>query len=176
MTHTTKKTVIYDTLVPPTPGAARCSLQRWVPEKKLTPTEVREAKEAGLARRFVQLDSERLDRGQGRHGRWEVAYAACEGFETTDGAAFEAHMLEHHSRKLGTYLAGYNEAFSRSIRAGWRGPRLYADGQDVPKAAAEHLTQCPTCELYAETDTTASELWWAEHLRGCALAAQAVPA
>jgi hypothetical protein len=162
---------LFTPLVPATPGAfrVRCSLLRWVPEKKLTPTELRECKEAGLPRRYFELDSGRRTPGQARKGRWEVGYATCGGFETDDRAAYAEHMKAAHNRGS---VQGHSEAFARSVRAGWRSPRTAPDGKALPKTALELLVTCPTCGLQAErAETHTFDLWWREHVAGCALAA-----
>ena len=159
---------LFDSLVPALPGAfkVRCNLLRWVPEKKLTPTELRESKDAGLARRYVELESGRWTPGQPRKGRWEVGYPTCGGFETDDRAAYAEHMKSVHGR--GSVL-GHSETFARSVRAGWRSPALKPEGKDLLKAALEQLVECPSCGLRAErAETHAFELWWSEHTRGCA--------
>lgn len=152
---------------------ARCTMRRRVWERRMTAEEIADAKAKGYTRVFNRLESERRDPEKGQHGRWEWALPACEGFETTDKAAFEQHMRDEHGRGP-AYVRSETESFGNSIRAGWRAPRLSATGQDLTKAAAEQLQTCPTCELKAQVDTLASEQWWREHLRGCALAQSGV--
>ena len=152
---------------------ARCAMRRRVWEKRMTPAEIADAKAKGYVRIFNPVDSERRDPEKGKRGRWEWALPACDSFETTDRADFERHMSEQHGRGP-SYVRSASETFAASINAGWRAPRLHADGKDLPKAAAEQLEQCPTCELRAQVDTLASEQWWREHLRGCALAQSSV--
>lgn len=161
----------------PQPGRfhARCNLteRRW--ERRLTAGEAAEAKANGYPRFFNQIDSERVDRETGKHGRWEIGFPACGGFETDDRAAYDRHMLEVHNRPLG-WAKGYAEDFVRSVRAGWRSPVLVPGGKPLAKAVAAVLRTCPTCGLVAEVENNAGALWWAEHERGCALAVETEPA
>jgi hypothetical protein len=163
---------LYDSLTSK-PGEfhARCSLRRRVPEKRMNSVEISAAKAAGYERAFNRMESERVDPTTRVHGRWEWLLPECEGFETTDRAEFERHMLEEHGRKAPNWLRGEAETFAASINAGWKAPRLLTDGKDLPKAAGEQLRVCPTCDLHGHVDTNAGELWWDEHVRGCALAA-----
>ena len=89
----------------------------------------------------------------------------CDGFETDDPAVYAEHMTKFHRKHQ---VNGEWETFSRSVRAGWRSPRLKPDGQLVK--ALEALSTCPTCGLVAEVDDRAPNvLWWDEHQRGCAI-------
>lgn len=150
---------------PPLKFYARCNLLRWDWEKRLTPEQNAEAKAGDYPRRFVELVSERRDPTTGRHGRWEVGFPECAGFETHDAEAFERHMADEHGRRA----TGHRD-WSPS-NGMWNGPRLTEAGKPfVTKADVESCT----CGLIAEHDgSNAAELWWAEHLRGCALAARA---
>lgn len=142
-----------------TPGTfrAHCRISQWKPISNCTPDEFATATARGEQSRWDQkLKS-------------EVLPVHCD--ETFDDTAiFERHMLEQHGRKPGQ-IKGENETFVASVNAGWKAPRLTVDGKALTKAAAAQLRVCPTCDLYGEVDTKSSELWWAEHLRGCALAA-----
>lgn len=107
--------------------------------------------------------------------RCEVLAIVCDQ-TFGDAAAFEQHMLEQHGRKAATWgpSKGEHENWSRTINAGWPKLRLPKDGKDLAKAAAQQLETCPTCELRAQVDTLASEQWWRDHVRGCALAQSGV--
>lgn len=162
---------LFESLVPATtPGAfkARCNLteHRW--ERRLTEEERAEAKANGYERVFIQLDHERVDPETRRHGRWEVCFPACSGFETTDPEAYLRHMAEAHNRPL-SWAQGYAESFVRSVRSGWRSPALKAQGKPLVKEAAALTRSCASCGLVAEVWGNAGELWWSEHERGCHL-------
>lgn len=145
---------------------ATCNLKRHVHERRLSADEIRDAREKGYGRRFVALVSERKDKETGRNGRWEVAFPACAGFDTTDKAAFEQHMATEHGRSWQTWHRGEVQASVTSVRRGWTSPR----NRPLPAQAEALLKRCPTCDMGAEVNGEAAELWWTEHLRGCALA------
>lgn len=97
-------------------------------------------------------------------------------FETTDRAAFDTHMAELHDRKPGwkpPLDRGWENGRTPVIRP--RSPKPSSGGAGRPfkasaKATAADVHSCPTCSLIAEVRDRAGELWWDEHLRGCALA------
>lgn len=85
----------------------------------------------------------------------------CEGFETSDRAAFDAHMKEEHGKRE---VKGHWESVAKSVRAGWR-PSL-TTRRDV--AAVHELQTCPECGMAAEVGQRAADvLWWDEHLTRC---------
>jgi hypothetical protein len=89
----------------------------------------------------------------------------CDGFETTDKAAFEQHMREVHGRKQ---VTGEWETFSKSIRRGWVSPRPGREGAPLKKAIVEGTVTCEGCGLVMErADTLASERFVREHLELC---------
>lgn len=141
---------------------ARCNLRREVPWDQMTGQLWTLANERDYTREFRDVASLRVDRETGRHGRWVVVFAACEGFETTDAAAFERHMAEAHGRK---------PSGPRQLRLGaghWRGPRLTKEGTALPPAAAAQVQTCDGCGLIAEMgDSAAADRWWREHLEHC---------
>jgi hypothetical protein len=151
----------------PRPGAfkAYCNLVREVPWDKMTEDLWAIANARGYARQFRELASGRVDPETRRKGRWVVAFAGCQGFETTDPAAFERHMADVHNRK---------PAGPRQLKQGtghWRAPKLADDGQPFKlstKAVGEYIETCAACGLIAEvTSTHADELWWREHVERC---------
>lgn len=85
----------------------------------------------------------------------------CDGIETSDRAAFDAHMKEAHGRNE---VKGHWESIAKSVRAGWR--PVLKSRRDV--VAAHDLQVCPGCGLSAEVgDRAADTLWWHEHLTRC---------
>ena len=93
----------------------------------------------------------------------------CDGFETTDRAAFEDHMKTVHGKKT-----VYGEAWSKSIRRGWVSPKAKAEGSPLTKTLAAQLETCPSCGMSAEVGGRyGDQLWWDEHLRGCRVARSA---
>ena len=111
---------------------ARCALKARRPEKRMTDTEWARARSVGYERVFEAMRSERVDRETGRHGRWMIVYASCDGLETDDPAVFEAHMASVHNRKPS------GPAQVKLGRGLWRTPTLkpfdpaeWADRDDV---------------------------------------------
>lgn len=143
----------------------RCNLRRRVRWDRMTEELWVIANERGYERVFHEVESERRDKETGKHGRWMVVFAACGGLETDDAAAFEAHITELHDggRKLSSPVM---------ITPGrmWKGPKAPVEHRAlVTKAEVE---VCDRCGLVAEVDgSNASDLWWTEHQRGCAMAA-----
>jgi hypothetical protein len=150
--------------------SAFCKLSSLKPWNDTTEGERETAESAGIRSYW--------HRGRG----CEVLPIQCD--ETfTDAAALERHMQEVHpdrspwtsnsldARSYGNEVRKYpGLPLSIPVKL-WKTPRLLADGKDLPKAAAGHLRVCPTCDLHGQVDTNAGELWWDEHVRGCALAA-----
>jgi hypothetical protein len=89
----------------------------------------------------------------------------CDGFETTDRAAFEEHMKKVHG-KANVY--GHHENWSKSIRRGWVSPKTKPEGAALTKTLAAQVETCPDCGLSAEVgERYGDKQWWNEHLRGC---------
>lgn len=85
----------------------------------------------------------------------------CEGFETNDRAAFDAHMKEEHGKHE---VKGHWESVCKSVRAGWR-PSL-TTRRDI--ATAHGLQTCTACGLVAEVgERLADQRWWSEHVELC---------
>ncbi len=119
------------------------------------------------------------------HTRWdsklkcEVAAVPCT-LDTTDRAVFETHMVEVHGKKptMTPYPDQSTRSLSNRARGKWTTPK--APAEHVPakpslKDIAKAIETCPSCGLVAEIrgvgfGRNADELWWREHLRGCALA------
>lgn len=98
-------------------------------------------------------------------------------FETTSAVDFEAHMAERHDRTPGwkpPLERGWEHGRTPVIKP--RSPRPSSGGNGKPfkastKAIEERLQTCPHCSLVAEVGAAqTSQLWWSEHLAGCALA------
>lgn len=112
----------------------------------------------------------------GEWGRW----LPC-GVDTTDRAEFAAHMAEAHNRTPGRSIWSprfWEDGYTPTIKT--RSPRPPSGGAGRPfkataKAIADTVRVCPHCGLVAEVDdTNGARLWWDEHVRGCALAAEGV--
>lgn len=101
--------------------------------------------------------------------RCEVAQVQC-AFETTDRAAYLAHMKDVHGKRT---FHGHNAPWAKTIKP-WRGPKLEPEGKPWkdPSRSKDPLTvTCTHCGLVAETaDTNAFDRWWAEHEAGCRIA------
>lgn len=134
---------------------ARCSLRRHVPWDKMTEELWAIANERGYTREFLELASGRVDPEKRRKGRWEVVFAACEGFETTSRAEFARHLSELHGRK---------PSGPRQLKRGaghWRMPSF-------KPLDTTGLKTCSACGLVAEVDERPGNvLWWAEHEGMC---------
>lgn len=97
----------------------------------------------------------------------EVFDLRC-AFDTTDREAFVEHMVTVHGKRRPSRYR------PRKIGQGmWTGPRLADEGQ--PFKDRSGLTQtCTRCGLVAEvTAALSDQLWWDEHLRMCAVSAEA---
>lgn len=139
---------------------ARCHLVRPHPISELPMYLRREYEERGWKKGFREAVVKRTL-------RMTECYLEplCEGFETTDKAAFEQHMREVHGRKT---VIGEWESFSKSIRRGWVSPRAGREGAPLKKAITEATTTCDGCGLVMETDDTlATHLFIHEHLELC---------
>lgn len=139
---------------------AVCRLTRAVPERKMTPDLWGLANAAGFRREFKEMSSERVDQEKRRHGRWEIVFAACDGFETSDREAYLKHMAVLHNRKPGG---------PRQIKLGqghWHAPALTEDG--LPFKDRDGVTEtCSACGLVSEVRDHAAELWCREHQERC---------
>lgn len=146
---------------------ARCSLRRFVRWDRMTDELWVLANERGYERKFREVSSERVDKETRKHGRWEVVFAACDGFETEDPAAFEQHMADLHD-------GGRRLTSPVMITPGrmWKGPKAPAEQRTI--VTQSDVETCEGCGLIAEHDgSTATELWWTEHQRGCAIVQRA---
>jgi len=115
----------------------------------------------------------------------EVLTVQCdERFEgAEDRARLEAHMRSQHPKRIKIWEpGGCGPSYGKAALANhtprmripvalWTSPRIPDEGKALPKAAAEQLRVCPTCDLHGQVDTNAGALWWDEHVRCCALAA-----
>lgn len=137
---------------------ARCNLNSEISWDKMTEESWAIANERGYKREFREVPSLKVDPETRKHGRWVVVFGGCEGFETTDRAAFEQHMADAHGHKP-------------------NGPRQLKLGQGMwrtPPARALDLSGLQTCERcglvaeISEIDTLANRRWWDEHLAKCA--------
>lgn len=158
---------------------AVCRLKRRVRWDRMTEELWVIANERGYVREFVEVESERKDKETGKHGRWLVAFAACEGFETTDRVAFERHIAEVHDGGPMRWDSGglvptysttktYSPRMTIPVRM-WKGPK--APTEQRPLVTKVDVEQCGSCGLVADLNgSQATELWWSEHQRGCALA------
>lgn len=136
----------------------RCHLGVIVKEHLATPEQKAEAKRQGLQRRFTDYNS----RGK---PVWFWAFPVHDDvFETTDREAYQAHLAEFHNggvQKL-------SEPWLKLSPKLWTGPRLRPEGK--PFTDRDSTTgECPTCGLVGDSHGEAGELWWREHLEGCAL-------
>lgn len=144
---------------------ARCRLTKPHPVKDLPEYLRREYAEKGWPKGTREIYSRKTRREVSTECFLEPL---CEGFETSDPAAFDAHMKTAHGKGE---VKGYAESWLLGIRKGWRPPRLSVEGKPLVKAAAEITRACPFCGLIAEvSDRAADLLWWDEHERGCTIA------
>ncbi len=92
----------------------------------------------------------------------------CDGFETTDKEAFEAHMRDVHGK---SQMRGENAALVARATGRWRTPKAKPDGTPyvATKAFVGQTTTCEGCGLVMENGSTyADELFVREHLDFCA--------
>jgi hypothetical protein len=126
----------------------------------MTPELWETAHAAEYRREFKEMGSERVDRGTGRHGRWEIVFAACEGFDTTDREAYLEHMATLHNRKPGGPLQ------IKLGRGHWRAPKLYDAG--APFKAPDGLTEtCASCGLVSEIPPKPLDSPYRDHVEHC---------
>lgn len=99
----------------------------------------------------------------------------CE-LNTTDRVEFETHMADVHGRTPAKWGSSRpTESGRLALRTLKKSqPTKRPDGgkpfKASTKAIDETVKTCPGCGLIAEVSpTNAANLWWDEHLRGCAL-------
>lgn len=144
---------------------ARCALTKPHPIKDLPEYLSREYAEKGWPKGFREIYSRSARRELSRECFLEPL---CDGFETTDPAAFVEHMKTTHGKRE---VKGDAETWLLGIRKMWSGPRLAVSGKPLTKAGVEATRTCASCGLVAEVDDRPGNvLWWDEHERGCALA------
>lgn len=135
-----------------------CNLTKPHPIKDLPLYLQREYAEKGWPKGWRNVYSRKAKRGLNTECFLEPR---CEGFETADRAAFDAHMRDEHGKRE---VRGYWESVCKSVRAGWR-PSL-STRRDI--AAAHELKTCTSCGMAAEVGQRAADvLWWDEHERLC---------
>lgn len=141
---------------------ATCNLSKPHPISEMAQYQRREAEEKGWKKGFREAKV----RG---YYRMKECYLEplCDGFVTTDKAAFEAHMREVHGKAP---VRGENSALVARATGRWRTPKAKPEGTPyVPtKAFVGATTTCPGCGLVMENGSTlADELFVREHLTLC---------
>lgn len=148
------------------PGAFRavCQQASWTPYGNLTHEQLTAANDNAWPCRWDR----KLDAN--------VVAVPC-SLDTTDRATFEAHVAEAHADRGGIYASptARSDVYLRTHRLPipvpvkmWKAPRLTDEGKPYDDHGA--LRTCPTCTLVSQVEGNAGELWWDEHVRGCALA------
>lgn len=142
---------------------ATCNLMKTHPIRLLAEYQRREFKEKGWKTGFREV---RLRNGDYRNMECFLE-PTCDGFETTDKAAFEAHMRDVHGKAP---VRGENSALVARATGRWRTPKAKPEGTPYTptKALVGLTTTCSGCGLVMENGSTyADELFVREHLTLC---------
>jgi hypothetical protein len=141
---------------------ATCNLTKPHPVRQMAEYQRREAEERGWKKGFREARVKRELRNTECY-----LEPLCEGFETTDKAAFEAHMRDVHGK---SEVRGENSALVARATGRWRTPKAKPEGTPYTptKAFVGEVVTCPGCGLVMENGSTyADELFVREHLDLC---------